>query len=141
MEDIKTEYPPIKISGVRTYISDDFWFPKPTWQFLDLLREKNVQRQEEWPSDIIVDELFRANELAEEVGEVCGAVKKLYRHKHNIAGNTKSFEELRQNLREEIGDVMICLDLLANKFDINIEEVTREKFNKTSEKNGLTTLI
>lgn len=107
--------------------------------FLGELREKNNQRQEEWPSDIEVDELFRSNELAEEAGELCGAVKKLYRYKHNIAGNQKSYDELHQNLKEEIGDLMITLDLLAGKYGLNIEECTKMKFNQTSENNDLTT--
>ena len=109
--------------------------------FLQELRDANISRQKEWPSDIEVDEIFRSNELAEEVGEVCGAVKKLFRFKHNIAGNVKSENELLLNLEEEIGDVLITLDLLANMFDISIEEVAREKFNKTSNKIGLKTKL
>lgn len=103
--------------------------------FLKELRKQNKLRQVAWPADFPVDEIYKSNELANEVGELCGAVKKLYRAKHNIAGNgSKTYEEVYNNFEEELGDVLICLDLLAAYFDVDLEEVTRDKFNKTSKK-------
>lgn len=102
--------------------------------FLKELREKNSARQDIWPADFPVDEIYKSNELAGEVGEVCGAVKKCFRAKHSIAGNNRKYEDYLTNLKEEIGDVLICLDLLARFYNIDIEEVTRDKFNKTSKK-------
>jgi NTP pyrophosphatase (non-canonical NTP hydrolase) len=39
-----------------------------------------------------------------------------------------------ENLVEEIGDVLITIDLLANEFNIDLEQAVKSKFNKTSEK-------
>lgn len=111
--------------------------------FLKELRQANLERQAIWPGAEIVDGLFRAVELGNEAGETLGAVKKLYRHDRSIAGNRKvvNREDLFQNLRDEIGDTLISLDLLAIEYGISLEEVTRSKFNQTSESNGLDILI
>lgn len=100
--------------------------------FFKNLREKNNERQKLWTGAERVDVLFRAVEFAGEAGEVSNAVKKLYRAKNGIIGNTKNIDDLMENLIEEIGDVIITLDLLANEYDINIEEAVKTKFNKTS---------
>lgn len=44
--------------------------------------------------------------------------------------------ELRSALREEIADVFIYLDLLAQSQGFNLEAAVRDKFNKTSQKIG-----
>ena len=115
--------------------------------FLEILRQKNSMRQAEWPADFPVDMLFRGLELAGETGELAGAVKKLYRSMNGIGGNGHDQSKYIDNIKEEMGDVLICLDLLALKLesDLNIpfdlEQVTRDKFDATSRKVNLTTMF
>ena len=105
--------------------------------FLRELRVKNQERQRLWPGNENIDVLFRAVEFSGESGELMNAVKKIYRLENEVAGNTAQRQELRQNLLDEIGDVLITLDNLAAEYDIDIEEVTKLKFNKTSHKVGI----
>lgn len=102
--------------------------------FLSELRKKNNERQLKWTGSEKVSELFRAVEFAGEAGELSNAVKKLYRSRNGIAGNSISEKELLENLIDEMGDVLITLDLLANCYGIDLEKATKEKFNKTSQK-------
>jgi NTP pyrophosphatase (non-canonical NTP hydrolase) len=102
--------------------------------FLNELRKKNNERQLLWAGSDTVSELFRAVEFAGEAGELVGAVKKLHRQRNGIIGNTVSETELMENLVDEMGDVLITLDLLANCYGIDLEKATKEKFNKTSQK-------
>lgn len=105
--------------------------------FLTQLREKNNERQTMWSGAEDIDVLFRAVEFAGEAGEVANAVKKIYRARNGIIGNSKSIDDLMENLVEEIGDVLITIDLLANEYDIDLAEAVKSKFNKTSEKVGI----
>lgn len=75
------------------------------------LRIANIARQAEWPGNEEADAEFRALELADEIGEVLGATKKWLRAERGIAGNTKTIEDLA----DEIGDALISLDLLLNE--------------------------
>lgn len=100
--------------------------------FFSELRTVNEARNLEWAKGEKTDTLFHAVELAEEVGEVVGAVKKLYRQEKDWRGSKVSID----NLRDEIGDAMICLDHVARCFEIDIAEATISKFNKTSEKHN-----
>lgn len=101
------------------------------------LRAANVMRQKEWdPTNSITPE-FRGNELAGEVGELCNLIKKIARERLGLRGTRATKEELE----DEIGDVRICLSLLAIDLGIDDELAARKKFNKTSEKYGLATRI
>ena len=102
--------------------------------FLNTLRQKNNERQRHWVGAENVDVLFRAVEFAGEAGEVANAVKKVYRAQNGIIGNSKDINDLMTNLIEEIGDVLITIDLLANEYDIDLEQAVKSKFNKTSNK-------
>lgn len=95
------------------------------------LREANSARQELWGGDQ-QDGMYRAVELGGEVGEVLNVVKKLERERLGLAGSRATITDLE----DELGDAMICLDLLAKKYGINLDQVTARKFNKTSEKMG-----
>ena len=44
-----------------------------------------------------------------------------------------------ENVKDELGDVLISLNLLAMDLGIDLEEAAIQKFNKTSEKYGLET--
>jgi NTP pyrophosphatase (non-canonical NTP hydrolase) len=102
--------------------------------FLHTLRQKNNERQKLWTGTEHVDVLFRAVEFAGEAGEVANAVKKVYRAQNGIIGNNKDINDLMGNLIEEIGDVLITIDLLANEYNIDLEQAVKSKFNKTSNK-------
>ena len=70
--------------------------------------------------------------LAGEVGELCNEVKKLERQ----LPSDPSPEELKGAIAEEMADVIIYLDLLAAKLNIDVEASVKAKFNKVSEKLG-----
>lgn len=71
-----------------------------------------------------------------ELGEAANIAKKLNRVRDGIPGNTVTEEELRAALREELADVFIYLDLLAQSQGIDLASAVREKFNATSRKIG-----
>jgi len=104
---------------------------------LDVLRKANIERDKEWAKGQKLSLSFRGNELGGEAGEVCNELKKLDRHRLGIAGGKDDIS----GLKEELADVLICIDLIAMDFDIDLSEVVKAKFNKTSEKNGLETRI
>jgi NTP pyrophosphatase (non-canonical NTP hydrolase) len=101
------------------------------------LRRANRQRQDEWDPNKTIDPLYRATELAGEMGAALNVVKKLERERRGIAGSRAT----KDDLRHELADVLICLDLLAEEYGIDLGEATREKFNATSQKVGLTTRL
>lgn len=95
------------------------------------LREANTARQALWGGDQ-QDGMYRAVELGGEVGEVLNVVKKLERERLGLPGSRAT----NADLEDELGDAMICLDLLAKKYGINLDQAAARKFNKTSEKMG-----
>lgn len=101
---------------------------------LNDLREANAQRSIAWMGQLPGrDEmLFCSNELAGETGEACNAVKKLERARLGVAGGSHDLT----NLGEELGDVVICADRLAQAAGLILSDCVRAKFNKTSEKHG-----
>ena len=101
------------------------------------LRRANILRQDEWDGDKKIDAAYRAMELGGEVGEALNVVKKLVREERGIAGSRASLNDLG----EELADVIICVDLLAYHYGINLADAVKTKFNKTSEKVGLETRI
>jgi NTP pyrophosphatase (non-canonical NTP hydrolase) len=101
------------------------------------LRAANLARQAEWDTDGQINLSYRGNELAGEVGEACNIIKKLERERMGIAGSRASLADLA----EELADVIICADLIAMQLGIDLNRAVAEKFNKTSEKVGLTTRL
>lgn len=98
----------------------------------------NRDRQKEWDvGNEPVNILFRAIEFCGEVGELANEIKKLERSRYQIKGGIVDTE----NLKDEIGDVLITLFLLADSLDIDLLDVAIEKFNKTSKKYNFKTLI
>ena len=111
--------------------------PLPLLTF-DYLRKVNAERCEAWNPDRTWEPADYMIELIGEVGEAANLLKKLKRIEDNLIGNHPDEETtLRAQLLDEIGDVQICLDLLANALGIDLAQVTRDKFNKTSDKVGL----
>lgn len=101
------------------------------------LRSANIKRQLEWCPDQTPDMSFRGNELAGETGEACNIIKKLERERHGWRGTRAT----REQLAEELADVVIVADLIANEAGIDLGESVRSKFNSTSLKYGLTVQI
>lgn len=71
-----------------------------------------------------------------ELGEAANIAKKLNRVRDGIPGNKETEAELRAALRDEVADVFIYLDLLAQSQGFTLEEAVRDKFDRTSEKIG-----
>ena len=101
------------------------------------LRAANVNRQKEWPGNEHADVMFRALEVCGEAGELAEALKKYTRAERGIAGSTATLADVA----DEMGDVVISLDLLAGEMGIDLGCAVVEKFNRTSEKYGRRTCI
>lgn len=106
---------------------------------LKALRNRNRNRDKEFRERNKTDDdwnlVDRSNELAGEVGELCNLTKKVRRAKMGLYDSDVS----KQEIKDEIADILICLDLLAMDMDIDLSEAVVEKFNKSSEKFGLET--
>lgn len=76
-----------------------------------------------------------------ELGEAANVAKKLNRERDGIPGNDKTPDELKAMLQEEIADVFIYLDLLAQSEGIDLTQAVIEKFNKTSAKVGYPVIL
>lgn len=105
------------------------------------LSKANIKRADVWKTEggpMGIE--FNILELAGEVGELCNGYKKFLRHKNNMIGG-KSLEEILENIKEELADVVICANLVAIAMNINLENAIIEKFNKTSDKYDLSVYI
>lgn len=101
------------------------------------LRAANVARQLEWDNEGRIDAAYRGNELAGEVGEACNVIKKLERERRGIRGSRATVAELA----DELADVVICADLIAMQYGIDLDAAVARKFNATSEKVALDTRL
>lgn len=79
--------------------------------------------------------------LVGEVGEAANVVKKLNRVRDGVPGNKVGEAELRAQLRKELGDVFVYLDLLAQSLGFSIAEAAVEVFNAKSEQIGYQVFI
>src|SRR5690348_6698183 len=109
---------------------------------LNILRKISVQRAKEgFKTYDNVPLTFFTTALAGEVGELCNLIKKLERAKVgglDAGTTTKATDITKEMLEEEIGGILIYLDLLASLMDIDLEKATIETFNNKSIKYGLT---
>lgn len=102
------------------------------------LRAGNIARQREWDTaDEKLSLTFKATELAGEVGEACNVVKKMERARLGLKGSHATAADLA----EELADVVICADLLAESVGIDLMAAIVAKFNATSAKYGLATQL
>ena len=75
--------------------------------------------------------------LVGEVGEAANIIKKLNRIRDSVAlKKDLPSEMLRVELRKELADAQIYLDLLTASLGFNLGEITRHKFNLTSDEVG-----
>lgn len=91
------------------------------------------ERDKQWDPEGTLDLAFRATELAGEVGEACNVVKKIERERRGLRGSRATKEQLA----EELGDIIICVALLANAAEIDLDQAVIDKFNASSIKLGL----
>jgi NTP pyrophosphatase (non-canonical NTP hydrolase) len=97
------------------------------------LRTANILRQKQWRRDgAPLPALYFSNALGGEAGEVCNVVKKLERERLGYPGSRATMEDLA----DELADVIIYADLLAETCGIDLGRAVSEKFNKTSDKLG-----
>ena len=100
----------------------------------DELRNANIERKKEkvFPSHNWSLAQW-ACAMAGECGEACNIIKKMFR------GDFKCLdEEIKANLdlADELADLVIYVDLTAEKAGIDLGEAIKNKFNKVSEKRG-----
>jgi NTP pyrophosphatase (non-canonical NTP hydrolase) len=74
--------------------------------------------------------------LVGEVGEAANIVKKLNRYRDGVPGNKLTADELRDQLRKELGDVFVYLDLMAQSLGFSIADAAIEVFNAKSRNIG-----
>jgi len=101
------------------------------------LRDANLTRQNEWDPTDAITASYRGNELAGETGQACNVIKKLERERLGLRGSRSGSIALA----EELADVVICCDLIAAMYQINLDLAVIRKFNDTSEKYGLATRL
>lgn len=101
------------------------------------LVEAIAARQREWDRNGRLTPLYHALELGGEIGELLNCVKKQERLRLGLPGSTATDEQLR----EELGDVLTCLFLLANALGVDVEAEARKKFNARSEQLGFATRV
>jgi NTP pyrophosphatase (non-canonical NTP hydrolase) len=117
------------------------------------LRYANIERQKEWDADAEFSELFFANALGGETGELAEVVlalqiqtavgkaqniaKKIERHRLGLRGS----EATLADLGKELADVVFYVDLLANKCGLDLATCLVEKYNEVSDKYGMVSHI
>ena len=103
----------------------------------DNLRRANDKRQQEWPGNDKADLAFRMIEVSGEAGELAEAVKKHLRYERGIKGTTLDIDDIA----DEMGDLVVSLDLLAAEMGINLGDAVMNKFNRTSRKYEMNTRL
>lgn len=101
-------------------------------------REINSSRANKWHNGDLNDWSLSdwAVAMAGEAGEACDVVKKINRVRDGLVGTRRSKETLVLDLGEELADVLIYLDTLANRAGIDLEQALIYKFNKVSDEFG-----
>lgn len=105
---------------------------KESRDFLNSLFEDEEETEAEkeiLPTDLDEETLY--DQLAEECAEFIQAVMKLKR----VNGDNptpKTAKECYENLKEEMGDILLCIDAISKKLDIEDElnDVAVEKYGR-----------
>lgn len=98
----------------------------------------NLQRCLRWHPDGIKSWSLSdwAVALAGEAGELCNVIKKMNRVRDGLVGNKAGEADFRTQLKNEIADVYLYLDLICAREGIDLAEAVRDKFNEVSERIG-----
>lgn len=90
----------------------------------------NIAEFQQWVKDYYesrgwseLDIFIRIGFLAEETGELARAIRALEIGRDRPDESSGSFEDNKQELVEELGDVLGNLIVIANKYNIPLEEV------------------
>lgn len=90
----------------------------------------NIQKYQKWVSFFYkergwyeLNPFIRVNFLSEETGEVARAVRGIEIGRDRPDEEEKSEVELIENLKEELGDVLDNIFILADKYDISLEDI------------------
>jgi NTP pyrophosphatase (non-canonical NTP hydrolase) len=126
----------------------------------DRLRKQNVSRLKRWHGDdaswtgadwsnamsgesgemleAALAALSAMTQASVKTGIVANTIKKIRRHETGLGTsyNTPELEPLIAKLAEEIADVVIYADLLANHYGIDLGRAVVQKFNEVSVGNG-----
>lgn len=94
-------------------------------------------RQAEWDPDGKISLLYHVLELVSEAGELGNCIKKHERERLGLPGSRSTHKAVL----DELADVQICLHLVANKLGVDLDEITRGKFNETSTRLNLSTRL
>ena len=79
-----------------------------------------------------LDIFVRVGFLSEETGEVARAIRALEIGRDRPDEHPSSFTERKKHLTEELGDVLGNVVVIANKYNIDLEEIFIEHKNKMS---------
>lgn len=108
-----------------------------TLSFSELQRANSARAPFWCQSGKTPDLSFSIIELGGEVGELLNEVKKKIRFDLGMAGGKDDPEAIE----DELGDVVICCSLLANKLGVDLGKCVARKFNKTSRKHDFPVLL
>lgn len=116
----KSEITFAKLRKVNTIRNDEVFNPCNNWSLM------------EW-----------ACAMAGEAGEVCGAIKKMRRMEEgtNSAKDPNDLNVYKRKVADEMADVIIYLDLMASKMDIDLGQAVVDKFNEVSDRMNAVTRI
>lgn len=81
-----------------------------------------------------LDIFVRIGFLSEETGEVARAIRALEIGRDRPDEEAGSFTENKNNLTEELGDVLGNVAVIANTYDIDLEEIFLEHKRKLSKR-------
>ncbi|OFI50399.1 hypothetical protein BG261_00500 [Floricoccus tropicus] len=97
----------------------------------------NTKEYEKWVIDFYrnrgwyeYDPFVRINYLTEEVGEVSRAVRDIEIGRDRPDESEKSLDTKKDNLLEELGDVLDNIIILADKYDMTLEDVMDKHIKK-----------
>lgn len=99
--------------------------------FLQVLRDQNTLRCVRFGHSYW-SEMKWGCAIAGEAGELCNKLKK---YERQMPGDPSRME-LFKGISDEMADVIIYIDLLADSLGISLERAIQRKFNATSEKHG-----
>jgi len=106
---------------------------------LKRLRQVSQQRQVEWlgatAGGLKPSLSFMGNEMAGEVGEACNVIKKIEREWMGLPGSRATNDDLAM----ELADVIITVDLIAARMNIDLETAVAMTFDRKSEAMGFKT--